>query len=318
MRDAAVAMVSWMRAGRRLPGAMWMLLSLCAALALVEPAFASPSNVRNVLLQASLLMLLALPMTLIVLTEGLDLSMGASLSLATIVLALVDLSPSSAVTAVAAAMAVAAAIGVLNGVLIAACELPPFVGTLGTLGIAQGLALVLAEGRSTMGVSEAVLALCDMQVASVPVPIAVALAVWGALHLLLYHTRFGPRVFALGGNREALRFAGIPVRTSLVIVYTVGGLCVGIAALLMTSRLSGGHTAAGAGMEFEAIAAVAVGGTALRRGQGWLAGTVLGVLVVTVLRNGLNLLGLPSSLQVAAVGAVVIAALWLDQTRSRR
>lgn len=316
MRDAIA--LPWTRRARALPGAAWMLLVLAGALAVAEPGFASVANLRNVLLQASLLLLLALPMTLIVLTEGLDLSMGASLSLATVVLALVDLSQATAWTAVAAAIGVAVAVGLGNGLLVAGCGLPPFVGTLGTLGVAQGLALVVSEGRNTMGVSEGLRQLWDWQLAGLPLPILAALAVWGGLHLLLYHTRFGPRVFALGGNREALRFAGIPVRRSLVVVYAIGGLCVGLAAVLMTARLSGGHTAAGAGMEFEAIAAVAVGGTALRRGQGWLAGTVLGVLVVCTLRNGLNLLGLPSSLQVAAVGAVVIAALWLDHARSQR
>jgi len=318
MHEATLPFAPWARRSRALPGAAWMLVALCAAMAVAEPGFATVANARNVLLQASLLMLLALPMTLIILTEGLDLSMGASLSLATIVLALADLSQWPAVAGIAIAVGVAVALGLLNGLLIAGCDLPPFVGTLGTLGIAQGLALVLAEGRSTMGVSDRLRGLWELQPAGVPLPILVALAAWAALHLLLYHTPFGPRVFALGGNREALRFAGIPVRGSLVVVYALGGLCVGIAAVLMTSRLSGGHTAAGAGMEFEAIAAVAVGGTALRRGQGWLTGTVLGVLVVTVLRNGLNLLGLPSSLQVAAVGAVVIAALWLDHARSKR
>jgi ribose transport system permease protein len=122
----------------------------------------------------------------------------------------------------------------------------------------------------------------------------------------------------LGGNREALKFAGISINKSLIGVYALAGFCVGIAALLMTARVNGGHPTAAIGMEFDAIAAVAVGGTAFERGKGGLTGTVLGVAAVGVMRNGLNMLSMPSSVQVAAVGVVVIAALWIESVRGHK
>jgi ribose transport system permease protein len=298
-------------------GVTWLLLALCLVFSFTATGFLSAANLRNVLLQSSILLLLALPMTLIILTEGLDLSMGAVLSLCTVVLAVVQISQDSVGLGLAAALAVALAFGVLNGLLVASLDLPPFVVTLGTLGAAQGLALVLAEGRTTMGVAASLRWCWEGSVLGLPVPLGIAALSWAVVHGLLYHTRFGVRVFALGGNREALQFAGIPVRRSLVAVYALGGLCVGLASLLMTARVNGGHPTAAIGMEFDAIAAVAVGGTAFERGKGGLTGSVLGVLAVGVMRNGLNLLSLPSAVQVAAVGVVVIAALWIDAVRSK-
>ena len=299
------------------PGAAWLLALLCVVFSLVTPDFLSSANLRNVLLQGTILLLLALPMTLIILTEGLDLSMGAALSLCTVVLAAVQIATGSILLGFATALLVALVVGLLNGALIAVFDLPPFVVTLGTLGAAQGLALVAAEGRNTMGVAEGLRWFWEGSFLGLASPMWMAALVWAAIHVLLYHTRFGSRVFALGGNREALRFAGISVKWSLLWVYALGGACVGLAALLMTARVNGGHPTVAIGLEFDAIAAVAVGGTAFERGKGSLGGTVLGVLVVGVMRNGLNLLSMPSSIQVAAVGVVVIAALWVDAARGR-
>jgi ribose transport system permease protein len=151
-----------------------------------------------------------------------------------------------------------------------------------------------------------------------PTPIAIAALAYLAIHLLLYKTRFGAYVFALGGNREALTLAGINARFHLIAVYALGGLMAGLAALLLTARINSGHPTAAIGMEFDAIAAVAVGGTSFERGKGWLFGTVLGVLAVGVLRNGLNLLSVPSSVQVSAIGVLVIVALLIDAFRQGR
>lgn len=320
MMNSTLADVAWTRATARLgtvPGAAWLLALLCGVFSLAAPEFLSGANLRNVLLQGTILLLLALPMTLIILTEGLDLSMGASLSLCTVVLAVVQIATGSILLGFVAALLMALLIGLLNGALIAAFDLPPFVVTLGTLGAAQGLALVVAEGRTTMGVAAGMAWFWEGNLLGVAAPLWMAGLVWGAIHTLLYHARFGARVFALGGNREALRFAGISVKWSLLWVYALGGACVGLAALLMTARLNGGHPTAAIGLEFDAIAAVAVGGTAFERGKGSLSGTVLGVLAVGVMRNGLNLLSMPSSVQVAAVGVVVIAALWVDAARGK-
>jgi ribose transport system permease protein len=294
-----------------------MLALLIGIFGSIAPGFLSMANISNVLLQSTILTMLALPMTLIIMTEGLDLSMGAVVTLTSLAVAIVSLATGSMLLGLAAAIAVGIAFGALNGWLVAIPGIPPFVATLGTLGMAQGLCLIVSDGQSVVGIPRSVRDIYAATLAGLPVPVVVALITYAAFHVLLYHTRFGTYVFALGGNREALQYAGRSPARWLIGVYTIGGLMAGIAGLLMTARMNAGHPTAGLGLEFDAIAAVAVGGTSFERGNGWLFGTVLGVMAVGVLRNGLNLLALPSSLQVASVGFLVIVALFLDGLRSR-
>ncbi len=301
----------------RLPGVAIALVLLSAVFAWLSPSFATIPNLANVLIQSVILLLLALPMTLIIMTEGLDLSMGAVLTLASILLAVTVLATGSSLLALGAALAVGLVFGLANGLIVAKLEIPPFIATLGTLGIAQGLSLLVTDGQSVVGIPREINQIYNGVVAGVPIPILIGIVAYAAVHLLLYHTRFGTYVFALGGNREALKLAGVSDGAVLVAVYAVGGLMAGFAALLMTARMNSAHPTAGIGLEFDAIAAVAVGGTSFERGNGWLLGTLLGVLLVGVLRNGLNLLAVPSSAQVAGIGALVIGALLIDGLRSR-
>ena len=302
---------------QRIPGVAVMLVLLCAIFSVTASGFLTVPNISNVLVQSTILLMLSLPMTLIIMTEGLDLSMGAVLTLTSLIVAIVSLATGSMVLGLLGAVAVGLAFGIANGWLVAVVGIPPFVATLGTLGMAQGLSLIVSDGQSVVGVPAAVRDVYSGTVAGIPLPIVLALLSYLAFHGLLYHTRFGTYIFALGGNREALKFAGISVRGLLIMVYALGGAMVGLAGLLMTARMNSGHPTAGLGLEFDAIAAVAVGGTSFERGNGWLLGTLLGVVTVGVLRNGLNLLALPSSIQVASVGLLVIAALFVDGLRSR-
>ncbi len=302
----------------RVPGVAVALIALCVVFALASSGFASPTNIANVLTQSTILLLLALPMTLIIMTEGLDLSIGAVLTFASIVLAMTALATGSVVLAFAAALGVGLCFGFLNGVLVALFDIPPFITTLGTLGIAQGLSLVVTDGQSVVGIPRSIEVIYSGHAAGIPLPVILAALAYAVVHALLYHTPFGAYVFALGGNREALKVAGISVRGMLIRVYAFGGLMAGFAALLMTARLNSAHPTAGIGMEFDAIAAIAVGGTSFERGNGWLLGTLLGVITVGVLRNGLNLLAVPSSAQVACVGALVIIALFIDGLRAEQ
>lgn len=299
----------------RIPGVAVVLVVLVLGFALSTTDFLSPGNVANILMQSTILLLIALPMTLIILTEGLDLSMGAVLTFASIVLAAVTVGTGSAMLGLLAAMLVGLAFGLLNGSLVALLNLPPFIVTLGTLGVAQGLSLVVTDGQSIVGIPGSVQSVYSGATLGIAHPIWIAVAAYVLVHALLYHTRFGTYVFALGGNREALTLAGVSDRKMLIAVYAFGGLMAGFAALLMTARMNSAHPTAGLGMEFDAIAAVAVGGTSFERGNGWLFGTVLGVLAVGVLRNGLNLLAIPSSVQVACIGVLVILALFIDGMR---
>ncbi|QUS38662.1 ABC transporter permease [Tardiphaga alba] len=302
---------------QRIPGVAVMLVLLCGLFSIMTPGFLTVPNISNVIVQSTILLMLALPMTLIIMTEGIDLSMGAVLTLTSLVVAIVSLSTGSLLLGLLAGLAVGTAFGTANGWLVAVVGIPPFVATLGTLGMAQGLSLIVSDGQSVVGVPATVRAIYSGTFAGIPLPVLIALASCLAFHGLLYHTRFGTYIFALGGNREALKYAGISPRRLLIMVYALGGAMVGLAGLLMTARMNSGHPTAGLGLEFDAIAAVAVGGTSFERGNGWLLGTVLGVITVGVLRNGLNLMALPSSIQVASVGLLVIAALFVDGLRSR-
>jgi ribose transport system permease protein len=312
-----ISLNSPMAAIRRIPGVAVMLIVLIAGFAASSPGFLSAPNLSNVLVQSTVLLLMALPMTLIIMTEGLDLSMGAVLTLASLVVAIVTLATGSVLLGLLAACAVGTMFGVVNGWLVAILGIPPFVATLGTLGMAQGLSLIVSDGQSVVGMPRAIRDIYSGTIAAIPLPILMAVAAYVVFHLLLYHTRLGTFVFALGGNRDALRFAGIKVERVLIVVYAIGGAMAGLAGVLMTARMNAGHPTAGLGMEFDAIAAVAVGGTSFERGNGWLLGTLLGVLTVGVLRNGLNLLAIPSSVQVSCVGVLVIMALFFDGLRGR-
>ena len=293
-------------------GALSMVIVLGVVFSLTTDNFTDLANLTNICVQSTILLLIALPMTLIIMTEGLDLSMGAVLTLANVVLAIVAVKTGAVALAFLAALGVGAAFGLTNGLLVARLGIPPFVATLGTLGAAQGLALVVTDGQSVVGVPASVQAFYGGRALGVPTPIVIAFAAYAAFHALLYHTRFGAYVVALGGNREALTLAGVRTRLHLVLVYVIGGLMAGVAALLLTARISSGHPTAAIGMEFDAIAAVAVGGTSFEKGNGWLLGTLIGVLAVGVLRNGLNLMGVTSAVQVSAIGLLVILALMID------
>jgi ribose transport system permease protein len=299
----------------RAPGLLALLLLMLVGFGLGSSRFASVANLTNVAMQASLLLLIALPMTFVIMTEGLDLSIGAVLSLASVVLAIVAVQTGSFLLALLAGIGVGVAVGALNGVLVAWLAIPPFVATLGTLGIAQGLALLVSDGQSITDVPASIAFCYDGHLLGVPVPLLILVITYLVMHALLYRTAFGTYIFALGGNREALALAGVNWRFYLLLVYGLAGAMAGLAGLLMAGRLNAGHPTAGIGMEFDAIAAVAVGGTAFERGNGWLPGTLLGVFAIGLLRNGLNLLAVNSSLQVCCVGLLVIFAFASEAVR---
>jgi ribose transport system permease protein len=301
-----------------IPGVAYALAALFVVFMTAAPGFASILNLTNVLSQSVILLIVALPMTLIMMTEGMDLSAGAVLSLSSVVLTMVALQAHSVALGLVSALMAGTAFGALNGWLVAYLQIQPFVATLGTLGAAQGVALVLTDGQSVDGIPAAIASFYSARLAGVPAPILLGAAVYALFHGLLYHTRLGTYVPALGGNPQALDLAGVRRRLVLVAVYAIGGCAAGLAGLMMAARINAGHPTAGIGTEFDAIAAVAVGGTSFEKGDGWLFGTLLGVLAVGILRNGLNLMAIPSSAQVAGVGLLTIATLVLDARRGRR
>ena len=202
---------------RRVPGVAIVLVVLCAGFGLTSPGFATSANIANILMQSTILLLLALPMTVIIMTEGLDLSIGAVLTFASIVLAVTVVATGSPTLAFLAALAVGLCFGFGNGVLIAVFDIPPFITTLGTLGIAQGLSLLVTDGQSVVGIPRSIENIYSGTAAGIPLPVIIAALAYALTHVLLYHTRFGTYVFALGGNREALKVAGISVSGMLIL-----------------------------------------------------------------------------------------------------
>jgi ribose transport system permease protein len=230
-----------------------------------------------------------------------------------VVLALCLVSGVSLPLATLAAMLVGLAFGLFNGVCVAALDMPPFVVTLGALGMAQGLALAITDGNAVSGLGPEVEALNNATVVGIPLLIVIAIVAYGFFHWLLYHTTFGRYVVAVGGNSDALRLSGIRVRLVHGAVYAISGLTAGFASLSMIARTNAGHPTIALGMEFDAIAAVVLGGTSFERGNGWLFGTVLGVVAIGVLRNGLNLLGVDTSLQLVSIGILVLTVLLIER-----
>jgi ribose transport system permease protein len=300
---------------RPLPAIVPIGLVVVVGAVLAGHGFTSPRNIANLGLQASILLMLAMPMTLIIMSEGLDLSAGAVLSLCSVVMAMMLAGGHGLVAALAASLGVGLAFGLANGGLVSLLGLPPFVVTLGTLGIAQGAALVLTDGNAVSGLGLDISALYADHMAGVPLPVIIALATWLMTHVLLYHTRFGAYVFAIGGNRDALVLAGVRASAWHIAIYAYGGLVSGVAALLLTGRMNAAHPTVAIGMEFDAIAAVVLGGTSFERGDGRLLGTVLGVATITVLRNALDLLGIESSLQVVSIGVLILVVIMIDSAR---
>src|SRR3954470_6488490 len=217
-------------------GAAYLLAILVVVFAMLGSGFATASNVLNIGVQSSVLLLLALPMTLVIMTEGLDLSMGAVLSLAGVVMATLLMNEHRLAVAIAAAVAVGLAFGIANGVLVVWLGLPPFVVTLGTLGVAQGLALVVSGGQSVVGIGDALPALYQREPLGVPFSIWVALIAFLVLRFTLLRTRWGIYIAAIGGNREALLLAGVRANLYHVAVYALAGALAGFAAVLLTGR----------------------------------------------------------------------------------
>jgi ribose transport system permease protein len=297
------------------PGAFYALAIMSLVLSVWTRGFLTVANLTNVGLQVVVLMIVALGMTLIILTEGIDLSLGPVLGLAGVVMGLIITSGWPLALAMIAALGVGAAFGLLNGVLVSNLEMPPFVVTLGTFGMAQSLAMVLTEGNSVTGLRASIRWFNEGVVLGVPVPLWTGALLFALTYLLLYHTKFGRYVFAIGGNRQALILAGVRVRLYQTGVYVYGGLLAAVAAFIMTARMNAAHPTIAIGLEFDAIASVILGGTSFEKGKGGIGGTVVGALAVGVLRNGLNLIGLSTEWQVAVVGVVIILAIVLDSLR---
>lgn len=299
-------------------GTLIGLVALCGILWILTPYFLTTSNLLNVAEQTSLNAIIAVGMTFVILSGGIDLSVGSLVALAGVALGGSLQAGRPAIVAISIALAIGLACGIGNGLLIAWGRLPPFIVTLGTMSIARGAALVATEGRPISGFDASFRALATGRIGFVPAPVVVTAVVYLVAAFVLARTTFGRYVYAIGGNEEATRLSGVAVRFHKTMIYGVCGLTSAIAAVVLTARLNSAQPIAGMMYELDAIAATVIGGTSLLGGEGTLGGTLVGALIMGVLRNGLNLLGVSSFLQQIVIGAVIVVAVLLDTTLKRK
>jgi ribose/xylose/arabinose/galactoside ABC-type transport system permease subunit len=290
-----------------------VLLLIIAVTAIGNPRFLSVNNLLNILFQVSALGIVAAGQTILLIAGGLDLSVGAALSVAGLATALTIASTGSIALAVLAGVLAGVAIGAVNGALIATNRATPFIITLGTMTFLQGVAILMSGGSPINGTG----ALFDVfgvgSFARVPWPVYVMLLSVAAVFLVLRFTTLGRYAFAIGGNEEASRLSGIPVRRMKIALYALNGLFVGVAGVILTGILDSGLPSMGTGYELRAIAAVVIGGTPLIGGRGTVIGTLGGVLLLGLVSNSMNLLGVGANFQSAVLGLIITAAVLLQK-----
>ena len=300
-----------------------MLPLLVAILVLVGlfriwvPQFLALENLLDLAQQISVNAILAFGMTLVILIGGIDLSVGAVVALIGTV-AVATLAHSGLAVGMIAGLGVAAILGALNGVCAARTRMPPFIITLATMLVARGVALRFNEGRplAVPDSEKLFLALGNARLFGfLPVPVLLMIAAFAVTAVLLHRTRFGQHLYAIGGNREAARFTGIPLARNEVSVYVICSLLAGLAGIIHASQLYSAEPASGQGFELNAIAAVVVGGTSFTGGIGTMRGTLIGAVIIGILDKGLNQAGVHFSLQYIIKGLVILAAVYLDVRR---
>lgn len=299
------------RPGRQF-GTLAGLLGLSALLWILTPHFLTISNLLNVMEQTSINAIIALGMTFVILSGGIDLSVGSLVAISGVLLGSALHAGLPLPIALIVGLSAGAACGLANGTLIAFGRLPPFIATLGMMSVARGAALVFTEGRPISGFEPAFRMLATARIGIIPLPIVLTAVLYAAAHFVLARTRFGRYVYAIGGNEEATRLSGVAVRFHKTMVYGVSGAMSALAAGVLTARLNSAQPIAGIMYELDAIAATVIGGTSLLGGEGTVAGTLVGALIMGILRNGLNLLGTSSFIQQVVIGIVIIGAVLID------
>lgn len=294
-------------------GLLLALVLLSSVLAATVPQFLTYGNLINVARQISLNGILAVGVTFVLLTGGVDLSLGSAVALAGVVAASFA-HPGGWPVFVPVIMGMLAGMtcGAANGVLTAFGRIPPFIVTLGMMTVARGLALVFSGGKPVSNLSEAFTWLGG-DVGGLPIPVLILAGIGGGAWLFLANTRLGRYVYAVGGNESAARAAGIPVRAVKCFAYLVSGGLAGLAGVVLAARITTGQPNAGVAYELDAIAAAVIGGTSLSGGVGSIGGTLLGALLMGVINNGLDLLNVSSYYQQIIKGIIIIAAVWIDK-----
>jgi ribose transport system permease protein len=313
----SLARINWRELLARF-GLVLALLALVIILSAMSDRFLTQSNIINVLRQISINAIIAAGMTVVIIGRGIDLSVGSLLALTGVVGASLAVGGLPAGVAIAAALGLGLAMGVFNGAFVAYAGIAPFIVTLAGLTIFRGMALAFTDGRPVSGLPPAFMTIGYGSFLGLPVPIWIMLGFLIATHVILRYTALGRAIYAIGGNEEAARLSGIPVRRVVLFTFAYSGLAAAIASMVLTGRLNSAQPSAGVMFELDAIAAVVVGGTSLFGGKGGVFGTLVGALIIGVINNGMNLLNVPSFYQQIVKGGVILTALLIERLVSAR
>jgi len=295
------------------------LAVLFILLSIVSPHFLEIKNLMNIARQSAINSLVAIGMLMAILTAGIDLSVGSILALSTVVMGIFvvkfNINP---LFGILACLIIGSFLGMLNGLMLTKLNLPhPFISTLGMQNICRGLALIVTKASPISGFPNLIQYLGSAFLGPVPVSFILVVIVYLIYHLFLTRTSTGRHIYAVGGNKEAARLSGINVDKILIIVYTLSGLMAAMGGLVLTGRVNAAYPLAGLAYETDAIAAVIIGGASFMGGVGTVWGTLIGAMIMAVLRNGLNLLGVSAEWQTVAIGTVIIGAVYVDVLRRK-
>lgn len=291
---------------------------ICILLAFLHPAFLTLSNLTVILTQVSVNALLAFGVTFVIISGGIDLSLGSILAVAGIAAAIFareDAYP--LIVPILAGLGTGLLFGAFNGAIITKSKVPPFIVTLGTMTIARGMALIFSNGRPVSNLSESFNFIGGGALWGIPFPIIILVVAFAGCAVLLGKTTWGRYIYAVGGNELAARASGINVGKIKMMVYTLCGGLAGLAGILLTSRITTGQPNAGMGFELDAIAAAIIGGTSTSGGTGTMVGTLMGALLIGVISNGLDLMNVSSYYQLVVKGMIIVGAVVLDSVNKR-
>jgi ribose transport system permease protein len=299
-------------------GPLLGFIILVAIVSILNPSFLEPLNLLNLLRQVAINALIAFGMTFVILTGGIDLSVGSILALSSALIAGMIVSGIDPILAILIGCILGAIMGAINGLLITKGKMAPFIATLATMTIFRGLTLVYTDGNPITGLGEnyAFQLFGRGYFLGIPVPSITMIIAFAVLWVILHKTSFGRKTYAIGGNEKAALISGIKVPRVKVMIYALAGLLSALAGAILTSRLNSAQPTAGTSYELDAIAAVVLGGTSLSGGRGLIVGTLIGALIIGTLNNGLNLLGVSSFFQMVVKGVVILIAVLIDRKKS--
>jgi ribose/xylose/arabinose/galactoside ABC-type transport system permease subunit len=289
------------------------LIFICLVLSIVSPQFLTIPNLTIIVTQITINALLAFGVTFVIITGGIDLSLGSMVAVAGVLAAILAKNGDyPLILPIIAGLGAGLLMGAFNGFVVTKSKIAPFIVTLGTMTIARGLALIISKGRPVSNLSESFNYIGGGTFLGIPIPILILIVVFVLCTIILNKTILGRYIYAVGGNEQAARASGININQVKMTVYSLCGLLAGLASIILTARVTTGQPNAGAGFELDAIAAAVIGGTSTTGGKGTILGTLIGVLLIGVINNGLDLLNVTSYYQQVVMGTIIIGAVVLD------